>query len=163
MFGCIYNCISTFRFVVENSLFQMQRKAIQGFMYVWLPTWSEREKVKRLSSRYLVRNLYSCFYRLWTLVLFSGIYCTNSMWPFCIFSTSAICAFRASGICATPREPGGSSWRECRVQMSGPWWPTTCSAMEKGGCRYPPWKVKNLISVYIFCVSVNLLMWWKWW
>ncbi len=151
------------RFVEESWPSQIPRRLMQGYMCVWPLTWLEREKVKKLSFQCLVRSLtytvcfaqkeikHNIFLRYLLHTSTYSIYHSAKS----IFSIYFVATSRKTSVCATACEPGGLSWRDCRVQMSGSWWPTAYTTLEKGGRGYSPRQVSDVCSLYV-CVCMRV-------
>lgn len=141
------------RFVEESWRSQIPRRLIRGYMCVWRPTWLESEKVIRLSSLCLVRNvclkkhkLFVFFTSDWWVIITPQTYIYNLCYVHC--------PSRETSVCATACEPGGLSGRKCRVQVSGPRWPSAYAALEKGWRGYSPRKVSNVCCLSVFALFV---------
>lgn len=154
------------RSVEESWPSQTPRRPMGGYTCVWRPTWSEKERVKKRSSRCLVRRSPESKGIKHYFFFLSHIYCILAHTVFITqwkaYLLSMLCLLptsRKTSVCAAACEPGGLSWRERGVQVSGPRWPAAYTALEKGGRWYSPWQVRDVCGCVwcsVVCVHASL-------
>ena len=132
---------------------QHQEERCRDLRVCGRPTWSERERVKKLSSQCLVRPSQKCNRKLLFYLVPTSTY---SIYPLCQKYMCPPHIQKDPCFVQRPVNPGGLGRWERGVQVSGPRWPSAYAALEKGGCGYSPVAGEGHLwmCVCVPCVSV---------
>lgn len=159
----LFKCVIFFCQVRGGKLTISNTKKTDGGIYVCVAANMVGERESEKAQLSVFGKTLPGIKRNKTLLFFlSRIYCTPAHTVFIaqskVYSPSTLCllpASRKTSVCAAACEPGGLSWRERGVQVSGPRWPAAHTALEKGGCWYSPWQVRDVCG----CVWRSAALW----